>query len=146
MKSQKRCGAKKKDGNPCRTWAMANGRCRIHGGTSLKGIESGPYKHGGYAKGLPKEAQADIQARAEDSDLIANRGLIALMDHRIELLMDLVGSGGMPPGNPFRKHGSSWNVESVTGTRNCRQMVSGDWGRSLTTALGLKRPGSTSTR
>jgi len=40
------CGAKKRDGTPCRAPAMPNGRCRIHGGKSLKGAESPTFKHG----------------------------------------------------------------------------------------------------
>lgn len=34
-KNPPRCGAKsKRSGNPCRGWAMPNGRCRMHGGAS----------------------------------------------------------------------------------------------------------------
>ncbi len=29
-----RCGAKRRDGEPCRGAAMPNGRCRMHGGPS----------------------------------------------------------------------------------------------------------------
>lgn len=29
-----RCGAKTRDGDPCKNWAMPNGRCRMHGGKS----------------------------------------------------------------------------------------------------------------
>ena len=31
------CGAKTRGGTPCRTPPMPNGRCRMHGGTSLAG-------------------------------------------------------------------------------------------------------------
>jgi len=57
MKSRKRCGAKTRAGNPCKNYAMANGRCRMHGGKS-----TGPPKqnsnartHGLFAKYLPDE-------------------------------------------------------------------------------------------
>ena len=30
----RRCGAKTRKGHPCRTPAMHNGRCRMHGGTN----------------------------------------------------------------------------------------------------------------
>ena len=41
----RRCGAKNRQGKPCRCPAMQNGRCRLHGGLStgprsLAGIES----------------------------------------------------------------------------------------------------------
>ena len=32
--SSPRCGARARNGNPCRSAAMANGRCRMHGGAS----------------------------------------------------------------------------------------------------------------
>jgi hypothetical protein len=42
-----RCGAyARTTGKPCKKAAMANGRCRNHGGRSLKGKESPKYKHG----------------------------------------------------------------------------------------------------
>lgn len=34
MPQKERCGAKTKSGDPCRAWAMPNGRCRMHGGTN----------------------------------------------------------------------------------------------------------------
>lgn len=51
-----RCGAKNRQGNPCRCPAMTNGRCRLHGGLStgpktLEGVEAirkAVTKHGRY--------------------------------------------------------------------------------------------------
>ena len=40
------CGAKTRAGGRCRQPAMKNGRCRLHGGKSLSGIQHGRYKHG----------------------------------------------------------------------------------------------------
>jgi len=46
-----RCGAyARTTGRPCKKIAMANGRCRNHGGKSLKGIGSPRYKHGWRTK------------------------------------------------------------------------------------------------
>ena len=45
-----RCGAKTRPGSPCRSPAMANGRCRMHGGPSTgapKGNQNA-FKHGRY--------------------------------------------------------------------------------------------------
>lgn len=49
------CGAKRRDGKPCTQYPVkaGNGRCRMHGGTSKRGIESGTYKHGGYSQYVP---------------------------------------------------------------------------------------------
>ncbi|WP_162136956.1 HGGxSTG domain-containing protein [Magnetospirillum molischianum] len=46
-----RCGAKTRAGTPCQSPAMANGRCRMHGGTSPgapKGEANGNWRHGAY--------------------------------------------------------------------------------------------------
>ncbi|WP_277618911.1 HGGxSTG domain-containing protein [Sulfitobacter noctilucae] len=46
-----RCGARTRNGTPCRSPAMANGRCRMHGGKS-SGAPIGndnARKHGLYA-------------------------------------------------------------------------------------------------
>jgi hypothetical protein len=40
-----RCGAKTRQGTPCRAPAMANGRCRMHGGKS-----TGPRTEAGLAR------------------------------------------------------------------------------------------------
>ena len=52
-----RCGAKTREGTPCRGPAMANGRCRMHGGKSTgprtpEGLErsrKANWKHGLYS-------------------------------------------------------------------------------------------------
>lgn len=44
------CGAKTRTGGLCRQPAMANHRCRLHGGKSLSGSAHGRYKHGYYTK------------------------------------------------------------------------------------------------
>jgi hypothetical protein len=47
-----RCGAKRRNGEPCRKAAMANGsgRCRLHGGASLRGKHHPGFKHGDRSK------------------------------------------------------------------------------------------------
>lgn len=55
LKAMPRCGAKcrTRSGLPCRSIAMSNGRCRMHGGTNKGapcGIMHGKYKHGLYSK------------------------------------------------------------------------------------------------
>ena len=50
MHLSKRCGARTRRSTPCRSPAMLNGRCRMHGGTSPgapKGNKNA-YKHGLY--------------------------------------------------------------------------------------------------
>jgi hypothetical protein len=53
-----RCGAKNRRGTPCQCPAMANGRCRLHGGLStgpktqagIEAIQRAVTKHGRYSK------------------------------------------------------------------------------------------------
>lgn len=48
-----RCGAKTRHGSSCRSPAMKNGRCRMHGGKSSGaplGKDHGLFKHGLYTK------------------------------------------------------------------------------------------------
>jgi len=54
---ENRCGAKTRTGKPCKAYAMANGRCRMHGGSSTgppKGNQNSK-KHGFFSKHIPKE-------------------------------------------------------------------------------------------
>lgn len=84
------CGAKKRDGTPCPTPAMANGRCRMHGGKSLKGAESPTLKHGRYSPYL-KQSLADKLANVSDEnpldllpELQVQRALFAEYIHRFQ--------------------------------------------------------------
>ncbi len=67
-----RCGAKRRDGGSCQSPAMANGRCRMHGGTSTgpttsEGLErsrKANWKHGhysAYAKAERARARTDLR-------------------------------------------------------------------------------------
>jgi hypothetical protein len=50
MHLSRRCGARTRSGSPCRSVAMPNGRCRMHGGMSAgapKGNKNA-FKHGRY--------------------------------------------------------------------------------------------------
>jgi uncharacterized protein YjcR len=70
MHRSRRCGARTRNGSPCRSPAMANGRCRLHGGLSPgapKGNKNA-LKHGRYsAKAIAgrREIAALIRAMGE---------------------------------------------------------------------------------
>jgi hypothetical protein len=77
-----RCGAKTRQGTPCRAPAMANGRCRMHGGKStgprteagLARSRKARWKHGhcsAEAKALRKEVK---ELLAEGEALIKRLG------------------------------------------------------------------------
>jgi hypothetical protein len=53
MHQSPRCGAKTRGGSPCRSPAMSNGRCRMHGGASPgapTGKANGNYRHGDFTR------------------------------------------------------------------------------------------------
>ena len=64
------CGAKTRDGTPCKARAMANGRCRMHGGTALKGAASPRFSTGRYSKDLPTRLAARYEEARTDPDLL----------------------------------------------------------------------------
>jgi hypothetical protein len=94
------CGAKKRNGEPCQSKPMPNGRCRMHGGTSRIGIGSGTYKHGRYSTALPSRMQAAYQASLNDPELLDLNGSIALIDARLADLLTRVDTG---------ESGAIWN-------------------------------------
>lgn len=62
---------------------MANGRCRMHGGTQPIGPASPNYKHGRYSKILPEALRAGYEAALADPKLLHLDEEIALIDARI---------------------------------------------------------------
>jgi len=80
------CGAKTRSGKPCASKAMENGRCRMHGGKSLKGAEHPNFKTGArsiYRDFLPDSIKSKVEAfeNADPLDLThelaITRGLLA---------------------------------------------------------------------
>jgi hypothetical protein len=68
-----RCGAKTRKGTPCRSAAMPNGRCRMHGGCStgaktpegIERIRAARTKHGRYSAASIAQRRAARQAIRE---------------------------------------------------------------------------------
>lgn len=87
------CGAKRRNGLPCKAPAMANGRCRIHGGKTPVGLGLPQFKTGKYSKYLPEgllTAYEDVQA---DENLLSVRGDIQLLDVLIRSKLINLDSG-----------------------------------------------------
>ena len=63
LRTVRKCGAKTRNGSPCRQPAMKNGRCRLHGGKSTgpktqEGLErsrKANWKHGFYSAEAKEE-------------------------------------------------------------------------------------------
>lgn len=93
VRLKKKCGAKTREGTPCKRWAMPNGRCSKHGGKSLSGIAHPNYQHGRRTQRLPKRMLEDAMAAYSDPELASMREDIVVMDARINDLIDRVSNG-----------------------------------------------------
>jgi hypothetical protein len=89
------CGAKvrpSRGGGPCKsTFLGHNGRCRMHGGTSV----GGPLKHGRYSKSLGRFREAYEASRA-DASLTDLREPIAVIDAMAKRLMERTADHDTP--------------------------------------------------
>jgi hypothetical protein len=79
-----KCGAKTRSGGLCRAPAMANGRCRLHGGKTPRGLASPHTKTGLYSPYMEplfrEKHEGDLQAKEEikklDEDIVLLHGMI----------------------------------------------------------------------
>lgn len=95
------CGAKRRNGEPCKAPAMANGRCRIHGGKTPNGIGLPQTKTGRYSKYLPKALNEQYQRSLSDDELLSIRQDIALVDAMIASALPKLES---------RESGKAWQL------------------------------------
>ena len=72
------------------------GRCRWHGGKSLRGAEHPMAKHLRYSKYLPEALLARYQEARDDPQLLELRDEIALVDSRLIQLIDPALTGWIP--------------------------------------------------
>lgn len=87
------CGAKARTGEPCRQRAMANGRCRYHGGLTPGGLASPNLITGRYSKYLPARLMERYQEALKDPALLELKEEIALLDGRLADLLVRVDTG-----------------------------------------------------
>jgi hypothetical protein len=79
-----KCSGHKTDGSVCSAWAMPNGKCKVHGGMTPRGIASPQYKHGRYSKAdMPPALKARAQELLQDDDYLSLRENIAHHDAAI---------------------------------------------------------------
>lgn len=83
-----RCGAhSKRSGKPCRNWAMPNGRCRMHGGTSTGPTAAGRAKISEINKGNKNAENLGLYAdgmHPHEQDIY---GMVAVGDLQHEIRM-----------------------------------------------------------
>jgi hypothetical protein len=85
------CGAKNRPSARypyCQTDKLfPNGRCRMHGGKSLKGPANPAWKGGHRSKFLPKPVASLYREAQNDLELMHARGTVALLETRVRQLM-----------------------------------------------------------
>src|SRR5215204_1309703 len=85
------CGAKTRKGTPCQNPAMQNGRCRMHGGASLKGTDLPQFRSGRYSKSIPDRLVGRFREALADEERHDLRDEIALAEAKIDdLLSEMV--------------------------------------------------------
>jgi len=89
-----KCGAKTKKGKKCTQPAMENGRCRLHGGKTPRGLDSPQTKHGRYSKDLPTRLAGRFEQAMKDSELLKLNRELALLDTRIGEVLDELNTEG----------------------------------------------------
>lgn len=87
------CGAKTRDGDPCKNAQMANGRCRMHGGKIPQGIALPQTKDGRYSKHLPTRMLADYEQTIRDPELLDLADSIGLAQAKTNDLLRRVDHG-----------------------------------------------------
>lgn len=91
---QRRCTARRKNGQGhCTSFAMANGKCRVHGGASLSGLASPVLVSGRYSKHLPTRLIGRYEAALSDPELLALRDDVSLLDTRIGQVVAALDTG-----------------------------------------------------
>jgi uncharacterized protein YjcR len=75
MLESRQCGAKTRKGAPCRSPAMRNGRCRMHGGKSTgapKGNKNA-WKHGHYSE-VAKAGRSFVKQLLQNARELLSKG------------------------------------------------------------------------
>jgi hypothetical protein len=91
---RRRCGAKTRSGALCKGMAMTNGRCRMHGGSSLSGVASPTFKTGRYSKAMPLSLRSGYEAARTDPELLSLIDEVALCQARLQELISRLQDGG----------------------------------------------------
>lgn len=91
------CGAKKRNGEPCRGAAMPNGRCRIHGGLTPHGFALPQTKTGRYSKYIPQHLKDMYEEGLGDPELLSLREEVNVLTIRVKDLMSKLAVTEPPP-------------------------------------------------
>lgn len=117
-----KCGAKKRQApGYCIKDPMENGRCEKHGGLTPRGALSPHFKHGLYTTALPSGMLDKFEAAHADPLLLAYRNDLALVQARIDVLLERSGAGESGQAwihlnrlwREFERHRTAGNVKEM---------------------------------
>ncbi len=93
LQFDKRCEARTRQGGRCQNLPMhLGGRCRMHGGASLRGEQHPRYTHGRYSKYRPVDAE-DLEALIARYAAMPPVDLSELLAIDVSELLDGITSG-----------------------------------------------------
>lgn len=103
-----RCGAKTRQGTSCRAPAMANGRCRMHGGKStgprtaagLARSRKAKYKHGHYSVEAKERRKQTQRLMTEAKTLLQQLAEMQGIEGTCRSVADAAASSTSRPGVP----------------------------------------------
>ena len=122
------CGAKKRDGSPCRRPPLAGRkRCALHGGKTPVGVASPHFRHGReskYLRDLPDALRSGYKAALADESLLSLRDELAVLETRSREVMRQMEATPAPPWSDAYSALSAVNSAISTGdTEGQRQAL-----------------------
>jgi uncharacterized protein YjcR len=88
------CAARTRKGTPCQNPAMANGRCRMHGGKTPRGTDLPQFKTGRFSKSLPDRLVERYEQTLNDEERHNLADEIALAETKIDDLFAKMSEAG----------------------------------------------------
>ncbi|MCH9834831.1 hypothetical protein K0U83_04180 [bacterium] len=89
------CGARTRSGGICQKPGLENGRCRNHGGKSLKGVATPSFRTGRYSKAL-RRLDDDFSDRVNDPRLLDPRRSMAVQEAAMARLAEILEQADSP--------------------------------------------------
>ena len=111
----KLCAAKTRAGGRCKQPALLSGRCRFHGGKSLKGIASPTFKTGVRSRYMPRNLGARFREAMNDPALLKLDQDVAVVEAQ---LLELL--------RKFEEPGPEWEQAARLFAETDAAIISGD--------------------
>ncbi len=87
------CGAKTRSGGECTQPAMRNGRCRLHGGKTPRGVAHHSFQHGRFSRSIPARLSESYEEALADPKRLELADELAVVISRNQELLNSLYSG-----------------------------------------------------